>query len=568
LKPAALGEDIFPLRGKHGQYRWFLSRARPIRDLQGNVVRWFGTNTDITEQRAVGEALRESRTRLEAALASMTDAVLITDKEGGIATFNDAFAVFHRFKTKENCFKSLADYPALFELLTPEGQVAAVEQWPVSRALRGETTTNAEYILRRKDTGETWFGSYSYGPIRDRDGAVQGAVVAARDITEHKRAEQALRESEERLRLAKAAGQIGIHDFNPVTGELHWDEHLRNLWVLGPDDPVNYEVFLSGLHPMDRPTVDAAVKRALDPQGDGNLYLEYRLIRGDHPRWIAATGHARFVNGRAVRFIGTVQDITQRKEFQAELERLVAERTAKLHELVGELEHFSYSITHDMRAPLRAMRGFAEVLKEMLPDSEQPEMKTFLRHIITSAERMDHLITDALNYSRTVRQDLSLAPVDTHELLEGMLDTYPQFLANRDRLRIQGRLPVVLANESGLTQCFSNLIGNALKFVEPGKDPEVLIRAGQVNKPGGNPDENWVRIWIEDKGIGISPNMLPRLFNMFVRGSNRYEGTGIGLALVRKVVQRMGGNVGVESGSGQGSRFWIELRAPAREINS
>ena len=113
-------------------------------------------------------------------------------------------------------------------------------------------------------------------------------------------------------------------------------------------------------------------------------------------------------------------------------------------------------------------------------------------------------------------------------------------------------MPVVLGNEAGLTQCFSNLLGNAVKFVKPGEKPEIRVWATQRGE--------WVRIWVEDKGIGISKEMLPRVFEMFSRGSKEYEGTGIGLALVRKVVQRMGGKVGVESEEGKGSRFWIELR--------
>jgi signal transduction histidine kinase len=111
---------------------------------------------------------------------------------------------------------------------------------------------------------------------------------------------------------------------------------------------------------------------------------------------------------------------------------------------------------------------------------------------------------------------------------------------------------MVMANEAGLTQCFSNLLGNAVKFVPPGQTPQVHIWAERR--------EDWTRIWVADKGIGIPPLMLPRIFDMFSRGSNSYEGTGIGLALVRKVVQRMGGKLGVESEEGKGSRFWVELK--------
>jgi len=240
-----------------------------------------------------------------------------------------------------------------------------------------------------------------------------------------------------------------------------------------------------------------------------------------------------------------------------ELERLVSERTAKLHELVAELEHFSYSITHDMRAPLRAMRGFAEVIAEICAKRPEPGLQVFLDRIQVSAERMDALITDALNYSRAVRQEIPLAPIDVDRLLRGMLDTYPSFLDHQTNIRLEGNLPRVLGNEAALTQCFSNLIGNALKFVAPGQTPEVLIRSERILEPGSQ--KSWVRFWVEDKGIGIAPNMLPRVFDMFSRGNGHYEGTGIGLALVRKVVQHMCGRVGVQSEPGKGTRFHVDL---------
>ena len=295
------------------------------------------------------------------------------------------------------------------------------------------------------------------------------------------------------------------------------------------------------------------------------FHAQARVRRHDGQwRWIESHGEPRFTDSGEFRgMVGSSLDITERKEFQEELERLVAERTAKLQELVGELEHFSYSITHDMRAPLRAMMGFAAVVEELSADSPNHEQKDFLRRISISARRMDLLITDALNYSKTVRSELPLAPVDVGHLLRGMLDTYPELQAARRGISVERDLPLVIGNEAGLTQCFSNLLGNAVKFAKPGSSPEIRVRAQQFN--------GWVRLWVEDKGVGISKAMLPKVFQMFSRGASEQAGTGIGLALVRKVVDRMGGRVGVESEEGKGSRFWVELRpgdvrqAPAAE---
>lgn len=136
-----------------------------------------------------------------------------------------------------------------------------------------------------------------------------------------------------------------------------------------------------------------------------------------------------------------------------------------------------------------------------------------------------------------------------------MLDTYPEFQNSSADIRIAGVIPGVLGNKAGLTQCFSNLLGNAVKFAKPGQPPVVRMRADTRGDK--------VRIWIEDNGIGIPPNFQSRVFDMFSRGQRGHDGTGIGLALVRKVVERMGGRAGVESEEGVGSRFWLELRSAA-----
>lgn len=236
-----------------------------------------------------------------------------------------------------------------------------------------------------------------------------------------------------------------------------------------------------------------------------------------------------------------------------DLEKTVQQRTAKLQELVGDLEHFSYTLTHDMRAPLRAMTGFAEIMTELCADCMLQEPRGFLQRIMAASERMDRLITDSLSFTKAVRQELPIEPVDTAALLGRMLDSYPELQSSKAHTQLEGEIPWVMGNEAGLTQCFSNLLGNAVKFVKPGELPQVRIRAERRDA--------WVRLWIEDNGIGIPPEAVSRVFDMFSRAHKGYEGTGVGLALVRKVAQRMGGSVGVESKLGKGSRFWIELRA-------
>ncbi len=237
----------------------------------------------------------------------------------------------------------------------------------------------------------------------------------------------------------------------------------------------------------------------------------------------------------------------------SDLDRVVKERTAELQELVNELEHFSYTITHDLRAPLRAMHGFAGLLAEECRTVLNEESREYLTRITTAAVRMDRLITDALSYSKVARKEMPMEVVDVAGLLRGMVDSYPIFQKPHAQIEIADNLPLVMGNEAGLTQCFSNLLGNAVKFVPPGRTPVVRIT--------GRREGARVMLWCEDNGIGIPDAMHSRVFVMFQRLSKEYEGTGIGLTLVKKVVERMNGSVAIEPTGGKGCRFRVELNA-------
>ena len=235
------------------------------------------------------------------------------------------------------------------------------------------------------------------------------------------------------------------------------------------------------------------------------------------------------------------------------LEKIVQERTARLQEVLSDVEHFSHTITHDLRGPLRTLQGFGSLILEEGDKLPPAETREHVERIVGAARKMDTLITDALDYSRAVRQELPLVAVDPVAVIQSTIATYPHLQNHRASIRVEGSFPPVLANQTGLVQCFANLLGNAVKFVRPGVFPQIRIWAEQI--------QDRVRIWVEDNGIGIPASFQPKLFTIFQRGSQEFEGTGIGLALVKKVLDRMGGKTGVESEVGHGSRFWIELKS-------
>lgn len=278
------------------------------------------------------------------------------------------------------------------------------------------------------------------------------------------------------------------------------------------------------------------------------------------------------------------------------LESKIAERTAKLHETIVQLESFSYTIAHDLRAPIRSLKGFSEILLNdygaLLPESAQGMLGRLLR----ASHRLDALTRDLLEFSRIVRQDVKLGPVDVTELVHEIILVTP---ALQDGVvTFQNTLGMVHAQRTLLQQCLANLFDNALKFARPGVPPQIVVRTegrgkeAAVDLPavtaafspstshlgskhthgaGSLSSMPWVlqdgappriRIWVEDNGIGIPAQAHQKIFGIFERGSGleHVEGTGIGLAIVARAIQQMGGVCGVES-NGQGSQFWLELAA-------
>jgi PAS domain S-box-containing protein len=532
---------------------------------------------EIRQHRQTEAALRQSQLRLRAILDNSPALIFLKDVEGRYLQVNPQF---------ERCF-NLSREQVLgrtdSEMFPP--QQATAFRTNDRKVLEAGGPLEFEEVARYRDGIHT--SIVCKFPLHDPAGKVYAVGGVVTDITRRKRAEEALRESEHRYRtLIEAMPQLvwttlpdGTTDYASSQWEHYTGLPLENSLGFG---------WIESVHPEDRGRAVAAWNQAVTTRTTHECDFRLRDANGNY-RWFKSRGvPLRNPEGQIVKWFGTCTDITAVVEAQEalarsqeELELLVQDRTARLQEVIAELEHLSYTLAHDMRAPLRAMQGFAVLMQRECTACRQPRVLDFCQRIIGGAERLDRLIVDALNYTRVVRHNIPLHAVDLAKLLRGLVETYPDLQPPKAEIRIEEDLPRVLGNEAALTQCFANLLGNAIRFVAPGVKPRIRVWAEAVRsaecgvRSGADaprttqPDSalrtphsalEMVRIWVEDNGIGIPREAQQRIFDLFQRLHGGCEGTGLGLAIVRKAVERMGGKAGVESEPGKGSRFWVELK--------
>lgn len=315
-------------------------------------------------------------------------------------------------------------------------------------------------------------------------------------------------------------------------------------------------------HPDDR-IADEARFRDLVSGRLPSCQMEKRYMRKDgRIVWVHLTTTViRDGNGAARLQVGVVNDIsaehearTQLAELHGRLHALVDERTAALADKTAQLENFVYTVGHDLRAPLRAINGYAEFIGEDEGVKLTPESAGYLDQIKKATRRLDVLIRDLLSYTRTVDIDLRIERITLAPLVEYVLANLRADIANRHaEVTVEAPLPAVRGEQNSLEQVITHLMANALKFVAPGTQPKIRIHAEERG--------DMVRFCITDNGIGIAGEFHDRVFRMFERleSARGYPGTGVGLPIVSKTIERLGGKVGLDSVVGRGSTFWFEL---------
>ena len=523
----------FRMRTKDGRWLWILGRGRVVeRESDGNPVLLSGTNTDISAYKEALRALEESESFHRQTLESIPGMVFTTRPDGFCDYQSRQWERYTGVPVSEHLGEGWN------RLLHPEDQPRAMAAWQAAVAGRGPY--DLEYRVRKHDGRYEWFRVIGR-PIQDAQGRIVRWFGVAMNIQRLKQAEAALRLSEEKFRSAFAEARIGFALRNPDGFLVDANPAYCTLTGYTLEELSSFH-FDKLIHPDDLADNQKLVERLLAGE-ISSFVLENRYLRKNGTAvWVRkSVSMVRDDKGRPQWFNTLVEDITERKQ----------EEEAR-HQINEELTEYAYALTHNLKAPLRAVQNYTNFLFEDLADTLQGEPKKFLEGIHTAVRQGHHQIEDLETLYRIKDHEVSIEPFDLQELFDEMRSIYED-RPDRQLIVAQG-CPELRGERFLLRQILIELIRNGFKFnqselkrVEVGCRPTIF--------------ENGFEICVQDNGIGIAPRYHAQIFRIFQRlhTASEYKGTGIGLAIVKRAVQKMGGTLRLESDTGMGCRFCIQL---------
>jgi signal transduction histidine kinase len=442
----------------------------------------------------------------------------------------------------------------------------------------------------RNGVVEEVFWTFSYSPVRDESGTPAAVLMTCFESTQKVRSIAALEEKSEQLEFTIDAAELGTWVLDPATGQFTSNARLKRWFGLNADEQVSLDLAIDSIIEADRQRVSAAIAAAMEPGSDGRYAIEYTICPpgASERQVVRARGYALFgTDGICYRLSGTLEDITRQHETHAALEQKVQERTEQLATVVeelgaaneelaesnkllmqsnGELEQYAYVASHDLQEPLRKISIFSGMLSQ---DTDlKPSSRVLLGKVRHSAERMNLLIQDLLAFSRLLRSDTLMQPVVLQDIISEVWNDFELVVAEKQATIQMGSLPEIEGIRLQMNQLFYNLINNALKFAAADRPPQITITSRpainsevrqRIAKP--LPNTTYHQITIADNGIGFEAEYQEQIFEVFKRlhGRELYPGSGIGLALCRRIAVNHHGVLYATSEVGVGSQFHLIL---------
>lgn len=535
-------EGDLRLKSRNGQILDYHLSAGPVFDEKKELVAIFGIHNDISERKSYQQELKDYVQRIKEILESITDGFYSLNENWEVTYWNKAAEKMFNVSRKKILGKNLWNF------------------FPVQK--KEEFFRKYEYAL---ESGEKVFfedfveqsGEWVEVNIYPRAG---GLSVFFKIITDRKRIEEEVRIANERYELLSKVTREAVYDWDVTKNVLEWSEAYST--VFGYDRSSkenNIGDWKKKVHPEDLERLLEDLHTSMDSPEIKHWQWEYRMFRTNGEiADVLERGHIiRDDAGKAVRMIGAIQDITQLKENEKMLKQLNTDLELRADELLllnKELEEFAYVASHDLQEPLRMVTGFLSQLQKKYENELDDKARQYIHFAYDGAIRMRQIILDLLEYSRAGRNELKIEKTDLNDLMDHVTGLCKESIQEKKAIVRWKKLPVIYTSKTPLQQVILNLLGNALKYSKAEVPPVINIDVEEKN-------EEWI-FSITDNGIGIDPDFHEKIFVVFQRlhRKEEFSGTGIGLAICKKIIERLGGRIWLESREGKGSTFYFSLQ--------
>ncbi len=523
-----------------GNLRWVrcIGQCEFVKD---ECTKLFGSYQDIHQRKSAEINLKEALTERNTILESIGDAFFAVDPDWHVTYWNKEAETLLSTPKEHILGKKLWDVFA--------EHVGLTSYQAYNKAMKNQTTVHFEDYY--PDTNK-WFEISAY-PSK------AGLSVYFKDVSIRKIAEEEIRKSNERFEKVTEATNDAIWDYDVLNNELFWGKGFLTLFGYDSEkDPPSFEFLISLIHPKDRERVVQKIEHFMTDPGSSNWFDEYRFLKADGT-YAFVIDRAKFIRnneGVVERVVGAMSDISYRKKYEESLKKLntkLKKYTQQLETSNAELEQFAYVASHDLQEPLRMVSSFLSQLEKKYGVHLDDKARQYIHFAVDGAQRMRHIILDLLEFSRVTHFKEEKETFGIEEIVEDFCALRHKLIDELQAEITYKNLPKIKAYKAPIIQVFHNLLDNALKYHRTDVPPKIAVTAKDKQ-------DHW-KFSIKDNGIGIEPEYFEKIFIIFQRLHNKeaYGGTGMGLAIVKKVIDNLGGSIQVKSKPGRGSQFIVTI---------